>query len=66
MLDFILISRSRRLMIIFKFFKIVLGPMSGTQLLQHSKLNCTVLWTMIASGLLYFIMSVRWNFFFHF
>ena len=26
----------------FKFFEIVLGPMSGTELLQHSKLNCTV------------------------
>ena len=23
-------------------FKLVLGPMSGTELLQHSKLNCTV------------------------
>ena len=28
--------------IYFLIFKIVLGPMSGTELLQHSKLNCTV------------------------
>ena len=37
--------------------------MSNTKLLQHSKLNCTVWWTMIASGLPNFIMIVCWKFF---
>ena len=32
--------------------------MSGTELLQHSKLNCTVWWTMISSGLPNFIRIV--------
>ena len=43
---------------VFLIFKIVLGPMSGTELLQHSKLNCTVWWTMISSGLPNFIRIV--------
>ena len=42
MLDVFVISLLRRLLIIFIIFKIVLGPMSSTQLLQHSKLNYTV------------------------
>ena len=42
MLEIFVISLLRRLMIIFLIFKIVLGPMSDTELLQHSKLNCTV------------------------
>ena len=47
----------------FLIFKIVLGPMSGTELLQHSNLNCTVQWNMIASGLPNFMKIVIWNFF---
>ena len=54
MLELFLISLLRRLMI-FLILKIVLGPMSDTELLQYSKLNCTVQQTMIASGLLNFI-----------
>ena len=42
MLEYFLISLSRRLIIYFLIFKIVLGPMSDTELLQHSQLNCTV------------------------
>ena len=43
MLEKFFISLLRRLLIIFnKIFKIVLGPKSGTELLQHSKLKCTV------------------------
>ena len=56
MLEIFVISLLRRLMIIFFNFEIVLGPMSDTELLQHSKLNCTMLWTMIASGPPNFIM----------
>ena len=37
----LVISLLRRLMIIFKHLKKVLGPMFDTELLQHSKLNCT-------------------------
>ena len=41
--------------------------MSDTELLQHSKLNCTVQWTMIASVLPTFKKIVCWNYFlFHF
>ena len=42
MFEIIVISLLRRLMIIFKHLKKVLGPMFDTELLQHSKLNCTV------------------------
>ena len=42
MLEIFVIPLLRRLLIFFLIFKIVLGPMSGTELLQHSKLNCTV------------------------
>ena len=42
MFEIFLISLLRRLMIIFLIFKKVLGPMFDTELLQHSKLNCTV------------------------
>ena len=41
MFEFLLISLLRRLMIFLIFF-LVLGPMFDTELLQHSKLNCTV------------------------
>ena len=51
---------SRRFLII---FIIVLGSMSGTDLLQHSKLNCTVYRTIIAIGLQNFIRIVCWIFF---
>ena len=47
---------------IFLFFKIVLGPMSDTEHLQHFKMNCTVR-TMIASGLPTFKKIVCWNYF---
>ena len=36
------ISLLRRLMVIFKHFLKVLGPLFDRELLQHSKLNCTV------------------------
>ena len=36
LLELILISLLRRLLIILSIFKIALGPMSGTQRLQHS------------------------------
>ena len=42
MFEIFVISLLRRLMIIFKHLKKVLGPMFDTELLQHSKLNCTV------------------------
>ena len=42
MLEIFVISILRRLMIIFLIFEKVLGPMFDTELLQHSKLNCTV------------------------
>ena len=42
MLEIFVISLLRRLLIYFLILKIVLGPMSGTELLQHSNLNCTV------------------------
>ena len=61
MLEICLISLLRRLLIFIIIFKIVLGPMSGTYPLQHSKLNCTVSWTMIASGLPNLIRIVCWE-----
>ena len=42
MFEIFVISLLRRLMIICLIFKIVLGPMFGTELLQHSTLNCTM------------------------
>ena len=42
MFESCLISLLRRLRIIFKHLKKVLGPMVDRELLQHSKLNCTV------------------------
>ena len=43
MLEFFLIVLLRCILIyILLIFKIVLGPMSDTEPLQHSKLNCTV------------------------
>ena len=42
MFEIFVISLLRRLMIICLIFKIVLGPMFETELLQHSTLNCTV------------------------
>ena len=42
---------SRRLLMIFIIFNILLGSMSGPQLLQQSKMNCTMQWTIIESGL---------------
>ena len=50
----------------FLIFYMVLGPMFVTELLQHSKLNCTVWWTMIESSLPIFIRIVCWIFFFNF
>ena len=44
---------------IFIIFTIVLGPMSSPELLQNSNLNCTMYWTIIASGLPIFIMIVN-------
>ena len=61
MFEIFVISLSRRLMINF-LIKKVLGPMFDTEVLQHSKLNCTVLWTMIASGPPNFIRIVCLNF----
>ena len=42
MLEFFYFTFKTSYDIYFFIFKIVLGPMSATQLLQHSKLNCTV------------------------
>ena len=42
MFEILVISLLRRLMIIFKHLKKVLGPMFDRELLQHSKLKCTV------------------------
>ena len=53
-----LLNFTLRRILIFLIFKIVLGPMSDTELLQQSKLNCTMLWTMIASGLPKFMAIV--------
>ena len=49
---------SRRILMIFIIFKIVLVPMSGAQPLQYSKFNCTMLWNIIASGMPIFISIV--------
>ena len=58
MLEFLFISVLRRFLII---LKIILGHMSGTGLLQHSKLNSIVYYTMIISGLSNFIRIVFWK-----
>ena len=60
MLDNYLISLSICLLIIFIIFKIVLGPMTGPQLLKQSKLHCTVYWIIIVSSLSIFIRIVCW------
>ena len=42
MLEFFNLSFKTSFDNMFNMFKIVLGPMSDTELLQNSKLNCTV------------------------
>ena len=42
MFEIFVISLLRRLMIFKDIFKKVLGPMFDTEVLQHSKWNCTV------------------------
>ena len=67
MLDNYFISLSRRLLMIFIIFKILLAPMSGPQLLQQSKMNYTMQRTIIESGVKKFIRILCLNMFsFHF
>ena len=51
MLDFLNYTFKTSFDISLYILKIVLGPISGTELLQHSKLNCTVWLIMIAIGI---------------